>query len=250
MDTAQNHPTKGIGGNALKIIAMVSMLADHIGAVIIENGILKYQDTKAFEALLHTPYGQMWSRVDLILRMAGRLAFPVLCFLLVEGFFYTRNVKRYLGRLLLFALISEIPFDLAFYETWFYPDYQNVYFTTFLGLLLLEWYKRAGSDPLRQLFAIMACCGASVLLKCDYNLSGLVLILVFYVFRNDKKTRNVLGGALTFIESIPKLGAAALAFVPISFYNGTRGKKCWKYVFYWFYPVHLALLYLLKRMIF
>lgn len=250
MDAVQKLPRKGMSGNALKVIAMVSMLIDHIGAALIEIGVLKCQDQEAFKALLLTPYGKMWGRADLLLRMIGRLAFPILCFLLVEGFLHTRDVKRYLGRLLLFALISEIPFDLAFHGTWFYKSYQNVYFTLFLGLLLLVWYQKAGNDPLRQLLAILACGGASVLLRCDYNLSGLMLILIFYIFRNNEKARNVVGGLLCLIESMPNLGAAVLAFVPIKFYNGARGNKSWKYVFYWFYPIHLTLLYLLRLIIF
>lgn len=82
-------------GSTLKIIAMLSMLIDHIAAVLV--------DSRAYPEL----YGAM--------REIGRLAFPVFCFLIVEGYFNTKNVKKYVGRLLIFGVISEIPFDLAIF---------------------------------------------------------------------------------------------------------------------------------------
>ena len=107
-------------GTALKTIACITMLVDHIGASCIEAGILTpgldagtlSQDTLSAYPLY---------RLDMVLRFTGRLAFPLFCFLLVEGFVHTHNVKGYLGRLVLFGLLSEVPFDLAFFRTPLWP---------------------------------------------------------------------------------------------------------------------------------
>lgn len=227
--------TKGITGNTLKIIAIVTMFVDHIGAAVIENGILKPHHEKT-----------IWSMIDVGMRTVGRLAFPIFCFLLVEGFLHTRNVKKYGIRLLLFALISEVPFDLAVFGKWFYPGYQNVFFTLFIGLWVLEWYRDTTGQPLKQSLVILTGCGAVTLLNCDYSVVGIVMILLFYIFHDNKKLQTLFGGILAAIESLSCFGAAILAFVPIRMYNGTRGNKNLKYFFYWFYPVHLIFLYILR----
>ncbi len=140
MKESMSARTRGITGNTLKIIAIVTMLIDHIGVAIFENGMLKYQDNSL-----------AWvSIANLVLRTIGRIAFPIFCFLLVEGFFHTRDIKKYGTRLFLFALISEIPFDLAVFDTWFYPGYQNVYFTLFIGLWVIYWYDKVFGNPIRQ----------------------------------------------------------------------------------------------------
>ena len=119
----------GLTGNTLKLIAIFTMLIDHIGAAVIEAGILSSNDM----AILETERGMQWYLADIVLRLIGRLAFPIFCFLLVEGFTHTGNEAKYARNLLLFALISEIPFDLAFFGRLFFPGAQNVYFTLFLG---------------------------------------------------------------------------------------------------------------------
>ncbi len=240
---------KGITGNALKITAIVTMFLDHIGAAVIENGILKSSDTILAAAILNTPEGKIWSMADMGLRTIGRLAFPIFCFLLVEGFLHTRDVRKYEIRLLLFGLISEVPFDLAVFGTWFYPGYQNVFFTLFIGLWVLDWHRDAIGQPVKQSVVILAGCGAAALLKCDYNVVGIIMILFFYVFHDNKKLQTIFGGILAAIESLACFGAGMLAFIPIRMYNGTRGEKNLKYFFYWFYPVHLFFLYFLRLMI-
>lgn len=134
-------PRRSFSGTALKTIACVTMLVDHIGASCIEAGILTpgldagtlSQDTLSAYPLY---------RLDMVLRFTGRLAFPLFCFLLVEGFVHTHNVKGYLGRLVLFGLLSEVPFDLAFFRTPFDPGAQNVYWTLALGVLAMAGLKR------------------------------------------------------------------------------------------------------------
>ena len=235
MNQAPHPQKKGMTGNALKMIAIVAMAIDHIAAVLIETG--------SGQVLTHG-----WE-LYFTMRTIGRVAFPIFCYLLVEGFIHTKNRKKYGLRLLLFALISEIPFDLAFYNTWFYPEYQNVFFTLLIGLIVLCWYEKAAGDPLKQSLSIVIGCGASVFLQCDYNIIGIVMILIFYVFKEKKVIMFLFGGILSAIESISCFGAAALAMIPIYYYNGEKGKRNIKYFFYWFYPTHLTLLFLLKLLI-
>ena len=134
-------PRRTFSGTALKTIACITMLVDHIGASCIEAGILTPgldAGTLSQDALSAYPL----YRLDMVLRFTGRLAFPLFCFLLVEGFVHTHNVKGYLGRLVLFGLLSEVPFDLAFFRTPFDPSAQNVYWTLALGVLAMAGLKR------------------------------------------------------------------------------------------------------------
>ena len=201
-------PRRTFSGTALKTIACITMLVDHIGASCIEAGILTpgldagtlSQDTLSAYPLY---------RLDMVLRFTGRLAFPLFCFLLVEGFVHTHNVKGYLGRLVLFGILSEVPFDLAFFRTPFDPSAQNVYWTLALAA------------------------------NTDYNAIGVIIICALYLTRTNRK-RQCLAGALLFMFEL----TAPLAFVLVWFYNGQRGacSPLQKKAFYWFYPVHLLVL--------
>jgi hypothetical protein len=241
--------TKGISGNTLKMIAIVTMLMDHTGVAMIENGILTYEDIPPAWEIFGLQGGSGWGMADLVLRTIGRVAFPIFCFLLVEGFFHTRDIKKYGARLFLFALISEIPFDLAIFGQWFYPGYQNVYFTLFIGLWVIYWYEKFVGDLFKQAVVFWAGCGAAVFLKCDYDIIGIAMILLFYVFNKNKKLQTVFAGILAAAQSLSCFGAAVLAFIPIRMYSGARGKRNLKYFFYCFYPVHLGLLYILRLVI-
>uniref|UniRef100_UPI0032616CF7 TraX family protein n=1 Tax=Clostridium sp. NkU-1 TaxID=1095009 RepID=UPI0032616CF7 len=119
-------------------------------------------------------------------------------------------LKKYGARLFLFALISEIPFDLAIFDQWFYPDYQNVYFTLFIGLCVLYWYDKALGNPIRQTLVFLAGCGAAVFLKCDYDIIGIVMILLFYVFHKDRKTQTICAGILQPVRALAILGRPSL----------------------------------------
>ena len=159
----------GLTGNTLKLIAIFTMLIDHIGAAVIEAGILSSNDMARMMAILETERGMQWYLADIVLRLIGRLAFPIFCFLLVEGFTHTGNEAKYARNLLLFALISEIPFDLAFFGRLFFPGAQNVYFTLFLGVEMMCFLKKYAGRPVIQGAAVAAACGLSVLLKSDYS---------------------------------------------------------------------------------
>ena len=206
----------------LKCIAIVSMALDHTGAVLYPS--------------------QIW------LRCLGRIAFPIFCFLIVEGFFHTHDVRRYMGRLGVFALISEIPYDLAFRGVPLEYDHQNVFFTLLLGLLTMMAYDAVMNQSRWSVWkrtalstiAILAGMFAAEFLSTDYGALGVLCIMVFYLFRRSR-IQQVVFGCLAFVWWE---WAAVFAFVPIFYYNGKRGFGM-KYFFYAFYPVHLLILYLI-----
>lgn len=246
MQTAQPFFRPRLSGTVLKLIAIVTMFIDHIGAVIIEPGLLHSTDEELMFQTLQTPEGLGWLLLDMLLRMVGRLAFPIFCFLLVEGFLHTRSPGRYLLRLSAFAVISELPFNLAISGKLFSPGYQNVFFTLAIGLGVLLLLRRARGRWWLQLPAILLGCLLAAVLQTDYQALGVLLIAAFYLLRERKLWRDIVTGLLMAFESLVLLGAAVLALIPIHLYDGTRGTLRLKYFFYWFYPVHLLLLYLLR----
>lgn len=241
---------KGLSGSTLKMIAIVTMLIDHIGAAILGRmlmangmGSLDGTDLAATTQWL-TENGTLYYTY-MIFRMIGRVAFPIFCFLLVQGFLHTSNKKKYALRLGLFALISEIPFDLAVTSKVLEFDYQNVFFTLFIGLLTMMAYeavekKEEWNNALRvicYILVVLVGMGIANFLKTDYDAIGVFCIMMLYMFRKNKVSQIVVG-CCSFLWEI----TAPLAFVPIGFYNGKRGWKM-KYFFYAFYPVHLLILY-------
>ncbi len=177
--------------------------------------------------------------------MIGRMGFPIFCYLLIEGFQHTRSVKKYAGRLLLFALVSEIPFDLGFAGTPFYREYQNVFFTLFMGLLVIWVMDNAVRVVENKVFRILLMTAAFVtgavaaeLLRTDYGAMGILCIAVIYLFSRNRRLQ-LIAGCIAFLWE----AEALFAFIPIAFYNGRRGWKL-KYIFYVFYPLHLFLIYL------
>jgi len=232
---------RSISGSTLKIIAVITMLADHIGAGVIGRMIMRSAaNGAATDSGLYALYTFM--------RYAGRIAFPIYCFLLVEGFFYTRNVSRYAARLFVGAMISEVPFDILFNGKILEFSYQNVFFTLLIGLLAMYMSERivqllgsmGGNINAIKPFAVLAvtALGAWItsLLRTDYSVIGVICIMVLYYTRNIKPLQ-ILSGVIAFGWEI----TAPLAFIPIAFYNHKRGASL-KIIFYAFYPVHLALL--------
>ncbi|MFR4351351.1 MAG: TraX family protein [Roseburia sp.] len=227
---------KGISGSTLKLIAIITMFIDHVGAAVLARLMLG----RGVSGALYQVYAAS--------RGIGRIAFPIFCFLLVEGFEHTRDRRQYALRLGMFALISEIPFDLAFNSRVLEFGYQNVFFTLFIGLLTIMGIRTVEEKvewnlPLRGIFA--ACIailgmGVASLFHTDYAALGVMCILALYVSRKDRWVQILAGCLAFFWWELPAL----IAFLPIAFYNGKRGWNI-KYFFYLFYPVHLLLLYLL-----
>lgn len=255
---ALSYPRRGLSGSTLKLIAIVTMLIDHTGATLLGRFLMasgymdmaasgSQEEIAAWLSQNSALYLTYW-----VMRLIGRIAFPIFCFLLVEGFQRTHDVRKYALRLGLFALISEIPFDFALRSQALEFSYQNVFFTLFIGLIAMigydqvcrrQWLSGKRADQLVKLLLcaliLLVCCTAADFLRTDYASTGVLCITVLYVFRR-KKPLMIAAGCIAFLWEF----TAPLAFLPIAFYNGKRGMKL-KYVFYLFYPVHLLLLYLI-----
>lgn len=232
-----------LNGAALKYIAIAVMFIDHAAKSILYYGILYPNRPVKPGTSLHDLYS-----VYTVLRGIGRTAFPIFCFFLVEGFLHTRSRAKYALRLLLFALVSELPFDLALENAPVAWRHQNVYFTLLLGLLLLmaweflhEKVKNPGLAALLQIAVAGALMYAATVCRVDYRYRGLLIILIFYLFRFSLPLACA-GGAVAAYWEWPWV---LPAFVLLLLYNGERGRQD-KYFFYAFYPVHLLLVYLLR----
>lgn len=244
----------GLSGAGLKWLAMISMLTDHIGAVVVEYGLYYQGGATPFHILLESGNGQWLYILQRLMRMIGRPAFMIYAFLLVEGFFHTRSRKRYAFQMFLFALISELPFDLAACNRLFYLGYQNVFFEFFIGLIVLWGMEQAQlrgktflSVQSGKVLAVALGCMAAVLIKSDYDYIGIIIIAAFYEFHESRAGRSLSAAFLGGLETLDlNYGVGALAAIPIWFYNGKRGNQRFKYLFYWFYPVHLLVLVLIR----
>lgn len=229
----------GISGAALKRIAILTMTIDHIGAVIIQ----RFMVTQGFDR-------NFWEMVYWPFRYIGRIAFPIFCFLLVEGYTHTKNKKKYLFRMVLFAILSELPFNLAVGGKILDFRYQNVFWELSLGILLMmileKIERQKGSRLLKwslMAAAVLPGIWAAETLHFDYGEHGIITIMVLYFFRYYRSLQ-LTAGALTFLWS----WRAMLGFLPVALYNGKRGRQI-KYVFYIFYPSHLLLFYAVARLV-
>lgn len=225
----------GLSGSTLKIIAIVTMFIDHIGAFLVEPILRK--------ANPYLPGAHLWGltlpqlrTLDAFLRLTGRLAFPIFTFLIVEGLLHTRNKKNYLFRLSLFAFISEIPFDLARSHVMFDFSYQNVFFTLAIGLGVL-WAMQEYENQIWKWLIPAAGMLLATFLKTDYSWYGVGLIVLHELTRGLKIKGQIILGLWLSAQY-----TAVLALLPLHFYNGQRGLSL-RYLFYWFYPLHLLLFY-------
>ena len=208
-----------------------------------------------------------------ILTWIGRLAFPIFAFMIVEGYFHTRNLRNYVLRLLLWAVISEIPFDLVVESSAFAPERQNVLWTFLLGIMMIRLNEQAKDRGKMQLLTALCTLVFGYLLGLlggvDYGGAGVLTVLVFYFFRG-RKWWNFLGQAafLYFLNRNLMYGRgymiflfghgvflwqqsfALLALLPIWLYRGKQGphSKGLRLFYYSFYPVHLLILGLIKML--
>jgi len=220
---------KILSGSMLKLIAVISMLVDHTAHVLMNS----------FEFMGIKIYGNY--TVYYVMRLFGRLAFPIFCFLIVEGFLHTRSVKKYCLRLAVFALVSEIPFNLMLSGKIIDLNHQNVYFTLLFGVVALALYNHL-DNHLLKFCAVGAMFAAAGILNTDYGMNGVVLIVLIYILRESPSIQMLV--SYFILPSVGRLFSFA-AFVPINMYNGERGfiKSKWlKLAFYIFYPVHISVL--------
>ena len=213
METLQTQTRPGLSGTALKLAACITMLIDHIGASCIE-----------------ATYGVAYRTPPQILQLD--------------------RVLRLIGRLFLFGLLSEVPFDMAFFKTPLYWGDQNVYWTLALGVLAMALLQKSedadGNAAWTGRLAALGCAVVAQLAGTDYGAIGVALIVALYLTRNDRRYQCIIGAGMMLFEI-----TAPLAFVLLWFYNGERG-RCpqWaKWAFYGFYPVHLTLLALVTNLL-
>lgn len=212
---------RGINTFTLKMIGLLSMLTDHIGMIF-------YPDI-------------IWFRV------IGRLAFPIFAYAVVEGFCHTKDIRRYMLRIAFFALLSEVPFDLAVSGRPVDFSTQNVMFTLLLGLLMLYFTLKA-KHVLSAFFIVIGMFLLAELCRTDYSSMGLAMIFVFYRLRDEKIQKAVGISAINIILMGGIQAYASLAMVPISFHSGKQGMRA-KWLFGLFYPAHLLILYLIAQWI-
>lgn len=224
--------SRGLTGSNLKWIAIITMAIDHIGAFILEPYIL------------HSLASGRIINITMATRLIGRVAFPIFTFLLVEGYIHTGNLKKYILQMGVFALISEIPFDLASRGVIFASSNQNVFFTLFIGLITIAMFNKYKEKKYSKWLVPILGMTIATLLKTDYSAVGIVIIFVFYYFRDDKNLRNILVSPLLLLQA-----TAILALLPIQFYNQKRGKQN-KFFFYIFYPAHLIIFFLVRTIFF
>ncbi len=234
-----------LNSDLLRLAAIFFMLLDHIWATYMSFG----------DWMTHL----------------GRLAFPIFAFQISEGYVHTKNFKKYALRLLSFALISELPFNLFYSSRFFNPYHQNVLFTLLLGLCAIRCIDSAKSDPcaksiLKNAGLLLLIAAASVIGFTDYGFLGVLTVVMFYVCRLLPLTplfqlAGMLAINIFFFEGqviplelfgssfeLPVQSFAVFALIPIWLYNGKKGSssKILQYSFYAFYPAHMLILYLIR----
>lgn len=227
-------------GSCLKVIAILSMLVDH------SAGQLLRDCAWAFEPWLEV--GRINICLYFVLRnVIGRIGFPLFAFLVAEGYAHTSDVKRYALRLLFFAILTEPIWDLVHTGCAFTLRGQNVLFTLCLGVVGMWLIDHLDKRWPLRLLAFVGVTLSAFLLRCDYGMVGVVLIMLFHLFRSKPELQYLaIAGVL---GRTPYSAASILSIIPIALYNGKRGfiRGAWgKYIFYAIYPLHLLILYVIK----
>ena len=214
-------------GFILKIIAVITMLCDHAGYIMLGK----------------------FSFMNYI----GRLSFPIFAFLITEGYKHTKNLKKYFARLLIFAIISQIPYML-FLNTFSNSFSLNILFTLILGLLGITIYDKIKYKPLGIIIVILFSIIAHFS-HFDYGWFGIATIFIFYIFKEKKLLMYLFFCIVVFInyfynyitslriEYLFIIFFCSLSLIPINLYNEKKGKDM-KYFLYVFYPLHLIVFYL------
>lgn len=213
-----------LSGSALKVIAIFSMVIDHCAYYLMDGNTVHYE----------------------VMRCVGRIAFPVFAFLVAEGFAHTRNRKKYFGQLLVFAVVSEIPWYLLNGA----DGTHNVMFTQALGVVALAVFEKLKKDSTLCICTILFIAWFATWSGVDYEWRGVLMIVIFYLFGNLNRNAFPTGRMVQLLCTFPLMMhygivGAMIACMVIFLYDGTRGfvkGKVGKYVFYAFYPLHLAII--------
>ncbi len=249
------RPHLELTGSVMKIYGFVTMLCYTVGRAVVQNGLIGVAQygpgelSAAMEADPHLMYLSGWASV---LQLIGGLAIPVFAFLLVEGFLHTASYKKYLLTVLVFAFVSEVPYDLAASGSWWDMTGQNGLFSCALSLVMLYGLRllEGGLEKpgfgrrLGQAVLVAATVLWSMLLQSAFGLATVLLAAIYYLWREQKGVRVLLGCAVSILYVTAPLSGYA-----IYNYSGQRGRVAekYKYVFYALYPAHLLLLGLIGR---
>lgn len=238
METKKYNKSKfSIDGFTLKIIAIVTMFADH-SIIIFPNA--------------------SW------LHYIGRLALPIFCYLIVEGFYHTHSIKKYGERLLFFAVIAQMPYMLCIYKSLSWNGF-NILFTLFIGVMVIAIIDRCKDEKVLYILSIIVVTAGGQYLTKAFHTDGcyiaVYMIVCFYIFRNHRLLQFVamviINGYLALSVNLTTISIGQitipiqeqiygiLSLIPIWLYNGKKGlsSKRIQYGFYAFYPIHLILLW-------
>ena len=222
----------------LRLLALALMLMDHLWATVVP--------------------GNDW------MTFIGRLAFPIFAFQAAEGYFCTSDRKRYFLRLLVFAIVSEIPFNLLMISNLWFPFRQNVMFTLLLGLLGIHGMERAKQtgDWWKGLLILVVVTTVGWICFVDHGALGVLTVLAFGMFRHEKWEKPLQLVTMMFLHgvlaegrmfllgpiSVPEQALAVFALIPIWLYNGEKGprNRFLQYGSYVFYPAHMVILHLIR----
>lgn len=233
----------------LKLFAIIVMTIDHVGSVI---GTDRNGGYFTYSSLIP-------ENVYMILRSIGRMAFPIFCYLIVEGFFYTRSVLRYALRLTIFAAISQLPYGIACRKQPFSLENLNVFFTLALGLICVAIVDKCiekckANEKYGILYIVLGIVSSFLImyaaerLHTDYGQLGIIIILSFYLFRNKHIYQFIAIGYATYLLEPGIQILSLFALIPIWMHNRKKGPGL-KYFFYLYYPLHLMLLYFIFEML-
>ena len=217
LKSTKNHI--GLSGGFLKLFAVLMMTAYDFAVVIIQNGKLYGYSEEYYQMAIATAEGMRWLKLYHILYFCGCFCVPIFAFLCVEGFLHSSHFWKYFGRMLLLALLSEVPFDLCMYNETYHFELQNPVFSLALGLLVA--------------YAAHFQFGIPILL-------GMALM---YNFHKEKNLQMACGALVTAAASTSVHFLPVLCFLPLWLYNGERGRLPLKWFYYFYYPLHLMLFY-------
>lgn len=243
--------TPAVTADGLKIFACVVMLIQNIGIAIVENGLIgldQYTQESLSKALETDPDLMFLAGVGSVMQLIGGMAVPVFTFLLVEGFQKTSDYRKYLLSVAVFAVISEVPYDLAMNQKVMDLSSQNALWGMAISLLMLYFLrmmkkKKGAVFAAAQVLIVLCAVIWASLFRAQYGLCVVLLVAVFYLFYS----RNVLKTVLGIIVSLLYV-TGPISFYGIWCYNEERKNTLPKYAYYAFYPLHLLILGLIVRL--
>lgn len=242
--------TPDFTADGLKLFACIAMFLQSVGVVIVAQGMIhlgQYTQEELSLALAEDSHLMTLAGISSGLELVGGLAVPIFAFLLVEGFRNTSSYSRYLLTMVIFALLSEIPYDLAMQQTWIDFSSQNALVSMSICLLMLYFLKlvqeKCGTmASVLQLLIVLAAVIWAALFRAAYGLCLILLVTIFYVFYGKNGIKTLLGVVVSLLYV-----TGPLAFYGIYCYNGQRRNRIPKYVYYVFYPLHLLVLGLIVK---